>query len=213
MEPREMNVYAACDNAIKAMNRQNLDAFSTLKLAKWDELNIIQVVKAVYTASARRARKRYYEVAFEAYLLALALCMIEPGKAHRMAENAITEKWVDAVLTDVDVLTAYRFDTETERKAYRLAEALEVVPDRNAAIDKALKEWTRQVGQFAINMTDYAMLEAYDDAGILEGEWVTQRDELVCRQCSPLDGRRFALDEVPTKHPHCRCYLIPVLDG
>ena len=211
MRRKNLNVYAACDKAIQAMNRENVEAFGRLKMAKWDEVNVIRTVKAVYTASAKRARKRYYEVAFEAYLLGMAMCGMDPKKAHEMAEKAITEEWVAGVLHDTDFVTLYRFDTETDRKAYRLAEALEATEKRNAEIDKALRLWSQQLGQYAINMTDYAVVQAFQDAGIQEVQWVSEGDQWVCNECYSMDGQTFYIDEIPPK-PHwgCRCSLLPI---
>ena len=204
-----IDYYGACDKAIQAMNRQNLEAFGRLKMAKWDEINVIRTVVSVYRESARRARRRFYEVAFEAYLLMCAVCDIDPKMAHAMAEKAITEVWVDAILSRTDFVTLYRFDSETERKAYRLAETLEVSADRDAEINKALRYWSQQLGQYAINFTDYAMIQAMEDAGIKYAEWVTMKDERVCQECGSLDGQVFALDEIPPKHYGCRCRLKP----
>jgi len=206
----KVGYYEACDEAIKAMNRENLEAFGKLKMARWDEVNVIRTVTSVYRKSAKKARQRYYEVAFEAYLLMMAMCDVDPKKAHRMAEKAITEVWVDRILSETDFVTLYRFDAETERKAYRLAETLEVASDRDAEINKALRYWSQQLGQYAINFTDYAMIQAMEDAGVEETEWVTMKDEKVCHSCGPLDGKVFRLDEIPTKpHPGCRCRLQP----
>lgn len=204
-------MYAACDKAIKAMNRANLEAFGKLKLAKWDDVHIIRTVSAVYQEAAKRAKKRYYEIAFEAYLYGMSLCDEDPKKAHMMAEKVITDEWVNAILHEVDPITRYRFDTETERKEYRLAEAMEISQDRNREIDKALRYWTQQVGQYAINVTDYAIMEAYADYGIKKVQWVSAHDDRVCGECYSYDGKVFEIDEVPPKpHWNCRCYLLPV---
>lgn len=50
--------------------------------------------------------------------------------------------------------------------------------------------------------------------------WVTERDELVCEICKPMDGQTTPLGEtfvssagnpiVPAVHPNCRCQIIPV---
>ena len=213
---KDVNVYEACDKAIKAMNRQLVEDFGKLRLTKWDEVNIIKTVIAVYRASVRKARKRYYDVAFDAYLIMMAMCEIPPDKARRMAEEAITRAWVDNVLEEVDPVTLYCFDTETDRKAYRLAESLEVTKDILYEIDKAMHLWSRQLGQYAINMTDYAMIQALQDAGYDECEWVTQRDEKVCGTCGSRDGKVYRLEDIPVKHPNCRCYVKPrkkVLNG
>lgn len=204
-------LYEACDKAIQAMNRENVEDFGKLKLTKWDEVQIIRTVVSVYRNSAKRARKRYYGVAFEAYLLGLYMCDITGVKAHQMAEKAITSEWVDEALSQTDFVTMYRFDTETERKAYRLAEVLEVATDRNREIDKAIKAWSQQLSQYAINFTDYAVVQAFEDAGIEVVEWQTEPDERVCRACHSLDRQTFKIDELPRKpHLGCRCYVIPV---
>ena len=206
-------VYQACDNAIRAMNRENLEDFGRLKATRWDEIQIIRRVVALYARNAKKARKRYFEVAFEAYILALLMCGIEAKKAHKMAEKEISLDWVDDMLERVDPVAGYMFERETERKAYRLAETLEVSNDRDFEINKALRFWSQQLGQFAINATDYAMIEAYKDAGIKEVYWVTQKDERVCEDCEDLDGQTFPVDEIPPKpHLGCRCLILPVIE-
>ena len=203
--------YEACDKAISAMNKENVEAFGRLKLADWDQVNVIRTVVTVYRTSVRKARKRYLKVARYGYLYGMYLCGLD--KDQREAEKAITEKWVDRVLTETDFVTLYRFNSEAERKAYKLAETLEVSPDRNREIDKALRYWSQQLGQFAINMTDYAILQAFEDAGVEEVIWDTVKDERRCHACREIDGKRFNVDEVPPKpHMGCRCHLIPVVD-
>ena len=212
MNREDVNVYESADKAISAMNRQNLEAFGRMKTAKWDEVNVIRTVVTAYRKSAKQARKKYRKVAYDAYLLGWMLCGLDEKNGRKAAEKAITEKWIDRILTETDFVTLYRFDSETERKAYRLAETLEVSPERNKEIDKALKCWSQQLAQYAINMTDYAMVQAYDDAGIEKVRWMSQRDGKVCGECHDRDGQEYPLDEIPPKHPNCRCYLIPVID-
>lgn len=210
MADRTETVYDACDRAIKAMNRESLKEFGRLKLANWDQLNVIREVTRVYERSRKRARQKYYEIAFEVYVLVLMWCEIDAKKAHSMAEKAITDEWVDQILEDADPLTLYSFDAEKDRKAQRLIEALGVTSQKDLEIDKALKLWSRQLGQYAINFTDYAAMQAFEDADIEAVEWVTQKDERVCNECGPLDGKVFLLSEVPLK-PHwgCRCFWRP----
>lgn len=44
-------------------------------------------------------------------------------------------------------------------------------------------------------------------------QWNTQRDEKVCPECGPLDGKILTTsgNERPPKHPRCRCYTSPVV--
>jgi len=212
MDAEKINIYAACDKAIRALDRLNLEAFGALKMAKFDEINVIQTVLKMYRKSMKQARKRYYEVAYEAYLLALSMVNgIDPKKSSKMVSQSITVEWLDEILGQTDPLTLYRFDTETERKAYRLAEALEGSQDRDYEINKALRFWSQQLAQYAVNFTDYAVVKAFQDAGVKVVEWMSAMDEKVCNECHALDGQRFLIEELPPK-PHwgCRCRIIPV---
>lgn len=207
------DLYAAADRAIKSMNRENLKAFGRLKLAKWDEINVVRSVGTVYDESAALARKRYLEIAKGAYIRA----MVEAGKTRKEAERDawedITMLWLLGLLKDVDPVMMYSFATETERKKQRLVEALSVAENKNQEIDRALRAWTVQVAQFADNAVYRARIDAFRAAGIESVMWVSQRDNRVCSDCDDLDGEIFPIDEVPPpQHPHCRCQVVPVLD-
>lgn len=211
MGKRQQNYYEPCDKAIKAMDRENVEAFGRLKMAKWDEVNIIRTVVTVYRTSVKKARRRYYEVAFEAYILAMVLLGEDMKKAQVMADKAITMEWVDKILDQTDFVTLYRFNSEAERKAYRLAEQLEVSQDRNRLIDRALRDWSRQVGQYAIQFTDEAVIQAFKDDGIKRVQWLTEEDEKTCHSCNELHGMEFPIGEIPPKpHYGCRCMLKPI---
>lgn len=201
--------YEACDKAISAMNREMVESFGRLKLADWDRVNVIRTVTAVYREAVKKAVRRYLKVARDAYGYGMHLCGMDADP--EKARNAITEDWVDEILEETDFVTLYRFYSEAERKAYRLAETLEVSRDRNREIDKALRYWSQQLGQYAINFTDYAVIQAFEDMGAEEVEWDTVKDERRCHACGDLDGKRFKLSEVPPKpHIGCRCHLKPV---
>ena len=205
-----MNLYARADQAIKEMNRQNLKAFNQLKLAKWDELNVILQVNETYEQSTRRAVRKYYEIAIEAYIVALYQMQMDKKRATEMADETIDLTWVYEMLEDVDPVTMYSFFSERDRKKERLIEALTATNNRNAEIDRALRYWTVQVGQYADNSVYRARLQAFRDAGVERVRWVTQHDERVCGQCDDLDGRIFPIDNAPpSQHIHCRCYLVP----
>ena len=226
MNGMEAGIYGPCDRAIKILNRRNLKAFGQLKLADFDSLSVIRTVKRVYRKAAKEAEAEYFRVAYDAYILGLIMCEVDAKKAEKMAGKAITKEWVDDVLKQTDFVTLYRFDTETERKAERLVEAIAVVDDanergdmrrnivmnRDAQIDQALKLWVNQLSQYAINFTDYALLQAFEDAGVEEAEWVADGDERTCGRCESMDGTVYKLSEFPAKpHPRCRCTAKPVL--
>ena len=207
------DLYSGADRAIREMNRRNLKAFNGLKLAKWDELNVIRKVDDVYNDSIRTAERKYYEVAIEAYIVALLEAEVNVKEAHRMADEEIDIMWVLGMLDDVDPVTGYNFYTEAERKKARLMETLSVTNNRNQEIDRALRYWTVQVGQYADNSVYRARLQAFKDAGVKRVKWVTQKDERVCEECEELDEQIFPIDKVPPpQHIHCRCILVGVFD-
>lgn len=221
-----MDYYGPADEGIRQMNRDNLRAFSRLKLADFDRIGIIRTVLDLYETQRKKAKKKYLEIGLEAYLLGLIFAgkSLSDKATRSMAKEAVTPEWIDEMLSETDFVTLYRFNSETERKAQRLIEALSLLAEgnaarmpgttteemRNALIDQALKQWTKQLGQYAINVTDAAVVMAMDDAGVEWVQWVTERDQRVCTDCHQLDGRVFRIDDVPTKpHWNCRCRLTP----
>lgn len=207
-----MGIYSTADKAIKAMNRANLKAFNRLKLAKFDELHLIRSVADLYDASIAYAKRKYLEIAYDAYITALIEAEVSRERAKGMAEDDITTDWILDMLEESDSVTLYEFMAESDRKKQRLIEALAATKNRNAEIDKALRYWTAQVAQYADNTVFNARLAAFKAIGIKKVMWVTQKDERVCEDCEPLDGKIFEIDMVPhTPHWGCRCYVVPVM--
>jgi SPP1 gp7 family putative phage head morphogenesis protein len=62
-------------------------------------------------------------------------------------------------------------------------------------------------------------LASWRESGVTESKrWNTNRDELVCSICRPLDEKVVPLDEKfggiydgPPAHPDCRCWISPVV--
>ena len=222
----EVNYYEAADKAIQRMDRDNLRAFGKLKLADFDSINVIRTVLGLYRKQAKRARKEYRWIGLEAYLLGLIFTEKDftEAEARQMAKDAITDEWVDNIMKETDFVTLYRFESEMDRKARRLIEGIAVTADdsyaedagtasrrtRGSLIDQALKAWVAQLAQYAINVTDYAMMQAYDDAGVKEILWEDAEDQRVCEECHSRDGKTYLIDEVPPKpHVRCRCRMMP----
>lgn len=206
-------IYDGADKAIKEMNRLNLKAFNRLKLAKWDEISVIRAVCKVYDDSVKLAERRYYEIALEAFIVALYQANVPPPEATLIGNSTITAEWVLEMLEEPDPVTLYIFLTEADRKKQRLIETLAAAQNKNAEIDKALRYWTMQVGQYADNTVYRARLEAFRQAGVERVRWVTQEDNRVCTDCEPLNGQVFAIEDAPPpQHYGCRCELWPVID-
>jgi len=206
-------MYAFADKAIKDMNRRNLRAFGRLKQLKFDELNILQEVTAAYDDSVKLAKKRYEQIAEDAYAAALIRAGIDKKKAEEIAADSITEDWVLDMLEEYDPVTEYQFLPEAERKKQRTIEALIATHDKGETVDRALRLWTLQVTQYADKSVDEATIGAYKDAGVKKVRWVTERDNKVCTVCADRDGEVFPINRIPDKpHYRCRCVLLPVAE-
>ena len=199
--------YEAADKAIKEMNRANLKAFGRLKMAKWDELNVIRDVQAVYAASIRMAKRKYLRVYRDAYYEFLLEYGFTEAAARRMTDK-VSDDWLIEFLEEADPVTLYAFLPEADRKMWRLIEALAVATDKRREIDKALRYWTFQVGQYADNALILGRIRAMKAAGVQMVRWRTQEDERVCEDCEPLDNRVFPINAMPQlpAHPRCRCW-------
>ena len=63
-------MYEYADKQIKAINRHNLYRFEKLKTLKFDSLNVFRQVTAVYEESIRFCKKKYKQIAWDAYIAA-----------------------------------------------------------------------------------------------------------------------------------------------
>lgn len=199
------------DVAIRDMNRRNLRAFNRLKQLKFDELNVIGAVNDVYDSAVRVAKRRYYNVARQAYIAALMRVGKSEKVAKRMADESIVEDYIIEMMDEYDPVTLYQFMPEIERKKQRLVEALIAAVKKNAEVDKALRLLTLQLAQYADKAELESTIKAYRDAGIKKVRWVTMEDERVCKTCDSKDGNIYDIDKVPPRpHYRCRCELEPI---
>lgn len=204
-------IYEFADKAIKGMNRQNLRAFDGLKTLKFDELNVFSTVNKTYDNSVRLAKKRYQQIALEAYAAALVRAFVAKAEAEEMAEDSITEDWVLDMLEEYDPVTLYQFSTEVERKKQRTVEAIIASHNKAEVIDRALRLWTLQTSHYAIKSVDDATIGAYKDAGVEKVMWNAEYDEKVCSVCRNRDGKIYPINKVPQKpHYNCRCWMTPI---
>lgn len=200
--------YLYADRAIKDMNRRNLRAFDRLKTLKFDELNVLRSVSNVYENAVALCKRRYRQIALEAYEAALILAGIKPEKAEEMAEESITEDWILDMLEDYDTVALYQFLPEAERKKNRLVEALIASHNKGEEVDRALRLWTLQVARYADKSVEDATVDAYKEAGVKKVRWLALEDAKTCKVCAKRDGKVYSIDKIPPRpHYHCRCEL------
>lgn len=203
--------YDLADKAIRDMNKRNLRAFDQLKQLKFGSVDIFQAVSRVYETSSRIAKKRYIYLAYEAYIYAMIEAGIKEREAKKIADESIVEDWIIEMMDEENETTLYKFETEKERKASRLVEALAVAHDKIAEIEKALRYWTLQVAQYADESVFIGTVHGFKDAGVKEVRWVAVDDRGVCKECWDRNGRIYPIDDVPgPAHFRCRCRIEPV---
>lgn len=162
--------------------------------------------------------------------------MIWVDKLFRVWENNIQEyikEQVNLMSNSVDKTTTDKIDKIVTDANNQWLWSEEIAQQ----IDKAFNDFTltrsRQIARTTITTSaNQASIEARDESGVVSGkEWYTARDERVCPQCWPMQGKVLGLkdnyfnkwDEYnklkldyqdvkwPALHPSCRCTLLPVI--
>ena len=194
-------MYERTDRVIEYLNKQLIALFYRAKLiVDFDELNVIQFSKSLYEEIDKIVKEAY-----------LALAEATANDIMDDADEEITMIWLLERLREYDKVTKYVYENEFERKRQKFAEALISSDNKNEEIDKALRSMSKMVSQFAIEITDSALIVGYKALGVEKVMWVTERDTKVCDHCKKLDGKVFSIDNIPPKvHWNCRCYVIPV---
>ncbi|MBE6784145.1 MAG: hypothetical protein E7536_09070 [Ruminococcaceae bacterium] len=194
-------MYEFADKVVKYLNSRFIEMFGNRKsLLSFDEVNVLQSVKSLYTEADLLVREMLYRIAVEAY-----------ENTQLGDVSLINEQWLlDAVLEAYDPVTKYSYVNEVERKCSRAFEGIIAGENKNEEIDTALRYWSAMITQYSIITTDAATMKAYTDSGVEKVKWVSVKDDKRCRICRERDGKVYDIDKVPVKpHLGCRCYLIP----
>jgi SPP1 gp7 family putative phage head morphogenesis protein len=165
---------------------------------KFDEFNVLEQSKRLYQELNDLNEEVYLEIANTYYK------EINP-------KGKLSKKWLLGILLGYDAVTKYVYEHEVDRKRSRFAEALISSSTKSKEFITAMNLWSRQTDQYGINITDAAVVQAYDDVGIKKLKWNTERDGRVCPECKKRDGKIYNIKSLPPK-PHwgCRCYYTPV---
>lgn len=201
------NPYAAADKANALLKKKAARRLSKcrgeLMLLLWLADEVLKRVKKLYRDIDEDAKKALMDVAKESY------------RQYAEGGNEPDSKWLNSeILKTPCPVTGYTYENEAERKTERAIEAILSVK-KNAEKSEALIRFARyrqtQNEYYTDYVADMAMRKACEDAGVEKVKWVAAHDEKTCRDCMALNGKIFALKDVPDKpHPRCRCTLIPV---
>ena len=208
--------YEVSDKAIKQLNKTALKRLTELKSSlladNFDELNVLNGIDYLYSELDKDNRRKYRELFIAQYII----CFMYITK--RRPDEDILDEIVDMYLEDIlstpNGVTHYIYDAEVYRKRDRAKEAVISVDGnlyKQLELDKALRLWAQMTAQYADEVNDAATIRAYKDAGVDYVKWHTEDDDRVCEHCEPMDGKLYAIDEVPERpHWRCRCWITPV---
>lgn len=205
-------MYESADKYVKLLNRMFIKEFTMAKnkLPKFDELHTIHSASAMYQRMYSYVKEYFLKIAIDSYREGLEL-LDSPLSAKK--SDVPDRKWVSDFFVGYDKLTAYVFEHEVDRKASRFAESVIATDYMAKMYDTALRLWANQVAQYAINITDMALLKAYLDNGVKKIKWVTTLDDRTCKVCEARNGNIYPINKIPLKpHIGCRCYYLPVED-
>ena len=201
---------------MKELHRQALrraeKTKSKLIQLKFDELNVLKEIDALYAGLEMDNRKQFRFVWRERYR---EIWTYLKGKE---PDEDILDELVDislaALTEEPNKLTKYVYETEALRKRDRAREAVLAAPtkmQKQLEIDKAIRIWSQMTDFYVDIAEDDASETAMKDAGVKKVRWMVYGDDRVCSQCEDLNGTVWDIGRVPDKpHLRCRCYLIPI---
>lgn len=192
-------MYEYTDVIIRYLNKRFIEVFRRLKsLVSFDELNVLQSTQLIYDELLTITEEKLLDLAVYYY-----------NSTVKNAKTQIDRDWLYLLLNDYDPITKYVFMHEVERKRARLVESM-IATKNPKEIDTALRYWSAMVTQYAIEVTDAAVKQAYIDDGIELVVWVTILDDRRCKECEKREGKVYDIKDVPPKpHIGCRCYIVP----
>lgn len=194
-------MYKYTDKMINAMNKRFIRVMDRLKrrLASVDEITILLAESNQAIVELDKiTRKTLLKTAKKAY------------RDNGGYLDTVDEIWLNDYLKNLSPVTRYSYVNEVERKQSRFFEMLAASDKDPKEIKTALRIWSRMAGEYALEVTDLAVLLAYVENGVEKVRWITEMDGRECSECASRDNVVYFIKDVPPK-PHwgCRCILVP----
>ena len=192
-------LYEITDRYISVMLKRLIDLYMNIKTADFDEVDNLRSVYDLFSIFDDYLHKSYEKLAKAIYSKAAVNLPI------------FKTSLVASILSEYNRVTKYQFEDEFLRKRDRLIEMLVAVGTSDSKeLKKSQNLMARQVTQYAIEVTDRTVLQAFEDMGYTQVQWHTADDEKVCPICAKRDGRIYDINTIPFKpHYGCRCWYSP----
>ena len=189
--------YTKTDKTIAYLNKQYAKLFR--KLTSFDELNVIEVSREIYSEVLKVVEKEATRLVKSVYD-----SISETGAM--AAEDAYA--FVVTLMMTYNPVTKYIYKNELDRKRSRFAEGVIASDTPMEEVELAKRLLAAMNKQFADDVTFESVIQAYRDDGVEKVRWVTALDDRRCKECKSRHGKIYEIDYVPSKpHLHCRCYV------
>lgn len=197
--------YDLTDKAIDILNRRAVKRFEDAKdeaaLAKFDELNVLEVTRTLYQDLAHDNQEIFLELAQERY---------QEAEPHGKEPPDLA--WLLALLAAYNAVTKVIYDNDIDRKRQYTAEGINSSTAKVTEFRRGLHYWADLTATYGEIVTDESTLKAYRDAGVKKVRWVTAGDEKVCETCRERNGKVYSINSIPPKpHRRCRCTFQPIM--
>lgn len=183
---------------------------------KFDEVNTMKQIDALYEWLDQNNRKKYKELFIARYTEMLLFLR----KAKRLKKDdedeldELAEMYIFGLLSEPNEVVHYTYDSEVLRKRDRMKEAVLSVPtntQKQIEIDKNLRFWALASAFFADFASQGAEIEALRAYGAKRVERHELMDRKTCRDCKKADGEIYSINKIPPiTHPRCRRWFTPV---
>ena len=197
-------MYEYSDKILLKLRSQAIKEFNKFKsLSQFEEISLIKSTKTLYENISKKAKDGFLDIGYYYYIEAFY------GETRKVPD----EKWVKGILKSYNPVTNYVFENEVERKRQRFFESILSNNNKSENTKTALRYWNTMISQYAIDISDLALLKAYYDSGAKKVIWISEIDNRTCDICEDRDGKIYNIDEIPPKpHWNCRCYYSPYKD-
>ena len=195
--------YDSAEKAMKKVYSDNQKRFNNmrLRLAKFDELNVMQIsksVKSLFNDIRNQTMSVYMKLAKEKY---------------PKATKKLLLSWLEMVY----IVVEYQFENEFLRKQARYIEALTALSQNGKSLNGAemlqlqrrmLNSLNLQLDEFSVYVVDKAMQQEMIETEVKRVKWNAEMDKRTCEECRSMDGQTYDVHKIPPKpHIHCRCWV------
>ena len=216
MKPTQQDLYRPYEAYAAALKRKIKQEFNRIRLAGFDELNVLrvkQLTEGIYERVDRLNRAAYADICDWVY----EWVYVQYGKE---PPDRDWTKVVDDWLKGYDPVTRYLYGPELERKRLRLAEGILTAaagmdrPMLEDVLKTAASLLLTQSLQAGMDLLAEAETEAYTEA---DPEAMVQYhacdDDRTCKDCRDYDKKVFRISEAPRipQHYRCRCWYTRVI--